>query len=230
MMMTCRISFLCLMLAIAVSGSQAQNTFRPEWTAGVSGGANLASAGFSPKVQQGLLLGLHGGMTLRWITEKNLGLQMEFNFKQQGWNENFENSEMVENRDNLNYRYIRRMNYAEIPFFTHIYFGGDKTRFYFNLGPQIGFLLGESTDENLHGAEVQRVNAQHAMPAEKKFEWGLGGGPGIELRTGAGFFLLEGRFYYALSDFYNTRHEDVFSKASSQVISLKLTYLIPFYK
>ena len=70
------------------------------------------------------------------------------------------------------------------------------------------------------------MNAQHTMPVEKKMEWGLGGGPGLELRTRAGCFLLEGRYYYALSDFYNTRRQDAFSKASAQVISIKLSYLI----
>jgi hypothetical protein len=75
-----------------------------------------------------------------------------------------------------------------------------------------------------------RPNEQHTMPVEKKFEWGLGGGPGLELRSKVGYFLLEGRYYYGLSDFYNTRRGDVFSKASNQMISVKLTYLVPFGK
>ena len=68
------------------------------------------------------------------------------------------------------------------------------------------------------------------MPLEKKFDWGLCGGPGFELRTGIGSFLLEGRYYYALGDIFNSRKEDYFSKSSSQVISAKLTYMIPIFK
>jgi hypothetical protein len=120
------------------------------------------------------------------------------------------------------------MNYAELPFMTHIYFGSGRVNFFVNLGPQIGLLLGERTDENLNGAEPQNMNVQHTLAAEKRIEWGLGGGPGLELRTGAGYFLLEGRYYYALSDFYSTRRQDAFSKASAQVISVRLTYLVPF--
>ncbi|MDR3269724.1 MAG: PorT family protein [Tannerella sp.] len=218
---------LCLLLAcILPAGSWAQNVFRPEWAVGVSGGVSFASVGFSPKIQEGLLMGYQGGLTLRWITEKNLGLQLELNVKQQGWKENFDANEHPEYAD---YYFHRRMNYAEIPFFTHIYFGGDHTRFFVNLGPQIGYLFSERTKENLNGAEPQNINAQHTMPADKKIEWGLCGGPGLEIRTGMGYFLLEGRYFYALSDFYNTRQQDVFAKASAQVFSFKITYLMPFY-
>jgi hypothetical protein len=211
--------------AFVISGSRAQNLFHPEWAVGASGGVNFSSVGFSPKVQESMLTGYGGGLTLRWNTEKSLGLQLELNFKQQGWKENFEDPEKPEN---AGYHFQRRMNYVEIPFMTHIYFGGGQTKIYVNLGPQIGLLLSESTEENLNGAEPQKVNAQHTMLAEKKIEWGLGGGPGLEIRTGMGYFLLEGRYYYALSDFYNTRHQDTFAKASTQLISVKLTYLMPF--
>jgi hypothetical protein len=206
-----------------VFGAQAQKTvFRPEFAVGVSGGFNFASTSFSPKVLQGSLIAPNAGLTLRWLTEKNCGVQVELNYKQQGWSEKFEDPETSEP---LGYNYSRKMSYIEIPFLTHVYFGQGKVNYFVNLGPQLGYLISESTDSNLDGDEPGNVNAQHTMEADKKFEWGLGGGPGIELRTGAGNFLLEGRFYYALSDFYNTRRKDYFSKASSQVISVKLTYL-----
>jgi hypothetical protein len=217
--------FFCLFVAVTVM--RAQSVFQSEWVTGVSGGVNYATTVFSPKVQQSMYMGYTGGVTLRWVTEKNLGLQLEVNFKQQGWNERFDNAD--DGHDYSGYYYRRRMNYADIPFFTHIYFGNERMNFFVNLGPQIGFLLKEKTDDNLNGIEPQRMNAQHTMPAEKSVEWGIGGGPGIELRTGVGYFLLEGRYYYALSDFYGTRRKDAFSKASAQVISVKLSYLIPFH-
>ncbi|MDR1331131.1 MAG: PorT family protein [Tannerella sp.] len=225
---TATASILSLLLATAAPAARAQGggAFRHEWAAGVSGGMNYASVSFSPKVQQSMYAGYTGGLTLRWITEKNLGLQLEANVKQQGWKENFENAD--DGQDYSAFHYRRRMNYVDIPFLTHVYFGSGRMNFFVNLGPQIGFLLGEKTEENLGGVEPQRMNAQHAMPAAKSFEWGLGGGPGVELRTGAGYFLLEGRFYYALSDFYDTRRRDAFGKASAQVISVRLSYLIPF--
>ena len=90
------------------------------------------------------------------------------------------------------------MNYLELPFLTHIYFGSERVRCFFNLGPQIGLLTGESTDENLNGATPNKTNDQHTMAIERRFAWGLCGGPGVELRTSVGYFQLEGRYYYSL--------------------------------
>ena len=222
-------SILIFIFVLSFFGIQAQNTFHSEWAIGVSGGVGFSRASFGPiRVKETMLLGLNGGVTVRWITEKNLGLQLEINLKQQGWSEDFS---LIEDFPIENPFYTRRMTYVDIPLLTHIYFGSDKVRFFINLGPQIGVFLRESTSENLQGTIIPgKPNDQHTMPVEKKFEWGLGGGPGLEFRSGIGFFLLEGRYYYGLSDFYSTRKVDAFSKASSQIISVKLTYLIPLRK
>jgi len=201
----------------------AQNTFQKERAIGISGGVNFSKVNFMPKVQQEMYMGMHAGVMARWRTEKNLGLQVELNFKQQGWDEKYEGDEYA----GLYYR--RRMNYMEVPFLSHIYFGGKTVQFFINLGPQIGIMLSDKTDENLNGRKTpQNIEKQHTRDIDNPLEWGLCGGPGIELRTGIGSFLLEGRFYYSFGDFYKTRKDDDFDKASSQVISAKLTYLIPF--
>lgn len=206
----------------ALNGTQAQDTFKRELSLGASFGTTFSKVSFAPtKVQQKMKLGYTGGLTLRWITEKNLGLQAELNFIQQGWNEEFE--------EQPQYQYSRTINYMELPILTHIYFGNKRFRVFVNLGPKIGYAFSEKTDENLNGANPNTENTQHNMAVEKKFDWGLCGGPGIELRTGIGTFLLEGRYYYALGDIFNSRKEDYFSKSSSQVISAKLTYMIPTF-
>ena len=202
-------------------GEAKQQTVCPGPVGG-SFGTTFSYVSFMPKVQHGMKMGYTGGATIRWITEKHLGLQAELNFAQFGWKETF--------GEEPQYRYERTINYLELPFMTHIYFGSDRFRFFINLGPKIGYALSESTDENLNGATPNLTNDQHDMPIDKRFEWGLCGGPGIELRTGIGCFLLEGRYYYALGDIYNSRKGDVFSKSSTQVISAKITYLIPIKK
>ncbi|MBP3518497.1 MAG: PorT family protein [Parabacteroides sp.] len=207
---------------IALNGLRAQEPFKRELSLGASFGTTFSSVSFAPtKVQQKMKMGYTGGLTLRWITEKNLGLQAELNFAQQGWEEKFE--------EQPQYQYNRTINYVELPILTHIYFGSKRFRAFVNLGPKIGYAFGEKTSENLGGARPNTENEQHDMPVEKKFDWGLCGGPGIELRTGIGSFLLEGRYYYALGDIFNSRKEDYFSKSSSQVISAKITYIIPIF-
>lgn len=215
------VTWAAALLAMVAGSAGAQQTFRQELAVGGSFGMNFSSVSFVPKVQQGMRIGYAGGATLRWITEKNLGLQAELNFTQHGWKEDFE--------EQPQYEYERALNYVEVPFLTHIYFGSRRVHVFVNLGPKIGYLLGESTKSNLGGAEPNKNNAQHDMPVEKKFDWGLCGGPGLEIRTGAGSFLLEGRYYYALGDIYGNQKKDPFPKSASQVISVKLTYLFPLW-
>lgn len=215
--------FLLCMASVCTAYAQ-KSTYQKELAIGPSFGMNFASVSFTPKVPTGMKMGINGGVTVRWNTEPHLGLQAELNFSQQGWQEEFE--------EKPQYKYSRTINYLELPFLTHIYFGNKNFRFFVNLGPKIGFALSESTDSNLNGVNPNenRPDEQHALGIQKKFDWGLCGGPGIELRTGIGSFLLEGRYYYALGDVFNNRKGDPFPKSASQVISAKLTYLIPLFK
>lgn len=214
------ISTLILSLAIA-TGSQAQDKFKQELSVGPSFGTTFSSVSFTPTVKTKMLMGYTGGVTLRWNTEKNLGLQAELNFTQQGWEEQF---------DDPKYQYIRTVNYIELPLFTHIYFGSKHVKVFLNLGPKLGYAIGEKTTENLNGAEPNKSNEQHSIPIQQKFDWGICGGPGLEIRTSIGSFLLEGRYYYALGDVFHSRKEDPFPKSSNQVISAKITYLLPILK
>ena len=47
----------------------------------------------------------------------------------------------------------------------------------------------------------------------------------MELRTKAGNFLLEGRYYYGLADFYNSTKKDYFARSAHSIITVKLAYL-----
>ena len=212
------------LLSIAtLSSVYAQETFQKELSVGASFGTTFSKVSFAPtKVQQKMKLGFMGGVSLRWISEKNLGLQAELNFAQQGWNEKFEKQP--------EYTYSRTIQYIELPILTHIYFGNNRFRAFLNLGPKIGYAFGEKTNEYLNGASPNTENTQHDMKIEQRFDWGLCGGPGIEVRTGIGIFILEGRYYYALGDIFKSRQEDYFSKSSSQVISAKITYMLPLSK
>jgi len=173
------------------------------------------------------------GITGRMTMGEYVGIQAELNFVQQGWDELFEwptvsQEEETPSAPQKNYHYSRLLNYIQLPFYTHIQFGGKNVKGFFNAGPQIGYMIGESTRQNLDGQQPGRVTMQHDLAVQKKFEWGISGGVGIELRTSRGYFLLEGRYLYSLGDIYNTRQEDPFSKASGQTYTVKLSYLLPY--
>ena len=57
---------------------QAQDKFKRELSLGASFGMTFSKVSFAQtKVQQKMKMGYTGGLTLRWITEKNLGSNMD---------------------------------------------------------------------------------------------------------------------------------------------------------
>jgi hypothetical protein len=211
----------CLLFIFSAQFATAQIivTTPYELSLGASGGATFSSVTFNPKVAQGTLQGLTFGLTGRLTTGENVGLQLEFNYLQEGWDEEYE--------ETPEYHYRRRLNYFQMPFLTRVQFGGNSAKGFICAGPHIGYLLNETTDSNLGDATPGKINEQHNMPVTNRFEWGLGGGIGLEMRTAIGYFLIEGRYFYSFGDIYSTQRKDYFSKASSSNITAKLTYLIP---
>ncbi|HPW70733.1 MAG TPA: porin family protein [Bacteroides graminisolvens] len=193
---------------------------------GVNGGMNFSNVSFTPKIKQKTTNGMTGGLTVRYISEKYFamicGLQMELNYSQRGWTELIE-----ENTDT----YSREMNYLEIPFLAHLAFGKERGgRFFINAGPQIGFLLNEKEKKSADFSPISRTSYQYGKMADNKFDYGIVGGAGVEIRTGVGNFLVEGRYYYALSDFYKTTKKDDFSRAAHSILSARITYLFDLSK
>lgn len=205
---------------------------RHNFAIGVNGGVNVSSVSFEPRIKQSKLIGPSVGLTARYICEKYFkmicGIQAEINFSQRGWKEKIE--------DGSGDTYKRAMNYLEIPLLAHLAFGKDQgngARFFINLGPQIGFLIGEKETKSASWHPDQRphgMSKQYGKWADNKFDYGIIGGGGVEIRTGIGHFLLEGRYYFGLSDFYNSTKKDYFSRSAHSYIGGKLTYLFDLKK
>jgi hypothetical protein len=224
-----KIIIIALLCIISTLGSIAQEKkFNPHFVVGASFGTTFSGVSFLPKVQNGMLLGYTGGLVGRYDSEKNVGIQVELNFAQQGWEEEFFSAD---------YSYSRVMNYIELPLLTHIYFGNENFKVFFNLGPKVGYALSEKTHTSDNYTpdfdqeyEENHPLVQHDIPIQNKLDWGLCGGPGIELRTKAGYFVLEGRYYYGLGNIFKSKKVDPFPQSSPNVISVKLAYLVSFGK
>ena len=124
------------------------------------------------------------------------------------------------------------MNYVEIPLLAHLAFGKDAldkgAKFFINMGPQIAFFLNEKEKMSENWDPSGRPNGviqQYGKMVEKKFDYGLLGGLGLELSTKAGHFLLEGRYYYGLADFWGSLKKDDFGRSGHSYMGVKLTYL-----
>lgn len=224
---------LTILLCLCAQSAKAQlQDERHNFSIGINGGVNLSNVSFEPRIKQGKLIGPSAGLTARYISEKYFkmicGIQAEINYSQRGWKENID--------DGSGDTYQRTMNYLEIPLLAHLAFGKDQgngARFIINLGPQIGFLLNEQETRSASWNTENRPNGttgQYGKFADNKFDYGIVGGGGLEIRTGIGHFLLEARYYFGLSDFYNSTKKDYFSRSAHSYIGGRLTYLFDLKK
>ena len=197
-----------------------QANFQPEWTFGGSAGATFSKIRFTQNVPQDMLLQATGGLAVRYISEKHFGLQLELNYSQRGW------KETVDTVMHVN-EYSRRIDYLELPLMTHIYFNmGKRARLIFNLGPQIGFQIGEKELSRKINTPDGLYSGIYDQKIQRKFDYGIAGGGGVELRTGIGSFVLEGRYYFGLSDIFNNTRSDYFQSSGNQLTTIKLTYFL----
>ncbi|MDR2058021.1 MAG: PorT family protein [Dysgonamonadaceae bacterium] len=200
-----------------------ENAFQSEWAMGVNVGVTLSNVRFSPIRSQDLLRQESGGITIRYISEKNFGIQAELNYSLRGWKEK---------TDTINVNtYSRSLSYLELPVTTHLYFNlGEKSRLIFNIGPQIGYNIGEKIlkSELQEETDPDLLNRYYNQKIQRIFDYGITGGLGFEFRTGIGNFILDGRYYFGLSDIFSNKKSDLFHASSNQVIGVKLTYLFNF--
>ena len=207
---------------------------------GVNAGLAMNQIGFTPSIKQGWHIGPTVGATFRITSEKYFkllcALQVELNFTQLGWKEQIQNSRGEPIAD----RYRRDMSYIEMPFLARLSLGREQRGLmgYLIAGPQIGFLIGERShksatwtlDAEGRPDRPNGLSAQYDMSADHKFDYGIAAGLGVELNSKAGHFMLEGRYYYGLSDIWKNDKRHVFSRSNNGTLAIKLTYLFDLKK
>lgn len=214
---------------------------RSDFAIGANGGYVLSKVGFTPTVQQKQHGGITGGVSLRYVCEKYFkticSVYAEVNYAKVGWTEDIldiENNAVLISGTGEALKYQRDITYIQIPVFAHLAWGREERGFNFfvNLGPQIGFYLNESTTTNFdkttptENDRVSNITAQYDMPVEKKLDYGIAAGAGMEYSIPkVGHFLLEGRYYYGLGNIYGSSKKDYFGKSNFGQIVVKASYL-----
>lgn len=206
---------------------------------GVSGGIALNTIGFNPTIKQSMHIGETLGIVARFTSEKYFktycALQLEVNYTRLGWRENVLNAQSEPLPDT----YRRDIHYLQFPLLARLGWGREYKGFmgYFLAGPQVGYCLGEKSQQSNFTLDAEgnpdRPNGmfeQYHMNVEKKFEYGITAGLGVELSTIAGRILLEGRYYYGLSDIFKNSKKDVFGRSNNNTIVAKITYLFDLKK
>ena len=222
-----RLSIICLVALVALA-TKAQTHYEGTIAIGGKAGVTLSRVNFNPNVEQMMSPGMTAGVMFRYIEEKNFGLIAELNMTQRGWKEKYEESD---------YSYRHNFTYVELPIMTHIFFGNERVKGFFNLGPEINVMLGDGIKSNFSYQDASTMDyfinnprriEQMTMKVKNKLDYGICGGAGMELKLNPKHsVLLEGRFYYGLTDVFPNHKTDIFSSSNSMTVMVTLGY---FYK
>jgi len=201
---------------------------RTDLAVGFGGGFVMNRVTFNPPIKQTFKNGMMAGVTVRYTCEKYFKLlcafQGELNYSQAGWKEQVKTSDDP---------YRRTIHYLHMPLLANLGLGRERGGFkgYLVVGPQIGFCVGESEHKGSGESEytpAQLVGGvtQHDLKVQKKFDYGITGGLGVDFSTKKGHhFLLEGRYYFGLSDIFSNTKKDPFGRSANSTIIIKASYL-----
>jgi len=244
-MMLIGLSFIIYQLSISPAGAQV-GEYRNDLAIGGSAGMTMNTVNFLPKVPQDQQIGKTFGMTVRYTGEKYFNsicaVVAEVNLTETGWKESIldRDDQPVMRLDGLEAeRYERKLTYLQIPVFARLGWGRERrgAQFFFQVGPQLGFLQSERTEKNFEIANrntkdrTSSVYAQDTMAVENKLDYGIAAGLGLEFSfSRVGHFLLEGRYYYGLGNLYGNSKRDYFAISNQQSIVVKLSYLFDVFR
>lgn len=214
---------------------------RSRFSIGGSGGYVLSNVSFDPSVSQGYHGGPTFGFSWRYTSEKYFSticsIAGEVNFTSAGWKEDITDAQdqPVAGDGGSAEQYSRTINYIQIPVMAHLAWGKETKglNFFVNAGPQLGIYLSESTSKNYsqpnlsaEGGRSNTVVEQESMPVEKKIDYGIAAGLGLEYSTASRHhFQLEARYYYGLGNIYGSSKRDYFGKSNFGQIAIKASYL-----
>ena len=204
---------------------------RTDLAVGINGGFVMNSVTFNPAVKQSLKTGMTMGLTARYTCEKYFNMlcafQGEINYSQAGWKEDPDAEESP---------YQRNINYIQVPLLANLGFGRERggVKGFLVVGPQLGYCISESVTEGARYLTPQVLVGdltQHDLKVQKKFEYGIIGGLGMDVSTKSGHhFIIEGRYFFGLSDIFSSTKKDPFGRSANSTISVKASYLFDLIK
>lgn len=212
---------------------------RKDFSVGFSGGYTMNQVSFNPTIKQFMKGGTQFGFTSRYICEKYYnsicGIQIEVNYQDLGWKEEIEDVPYynIDGKEGsvINNQYTRNLRCIEIPFLMQMGWGKERKgfKFLFDAGPYIQYFL--SSSEHFSGEpwnpeyRPNFVNYQYGKKIDNRITYGIQAGLGVELSTGIGHFIIDGRYAYGLGDIFDNSKKGDFSRSANGTIGIKLTYL-----
>ncbi|MCH5240245.1 MAG: PorT family protein [Muribaculaceae bacterium] len=219
-----RLLLFFLNLCLVIWQLPAQTHYQSNVAIGIKGGMDFSEVFFNPHVKQSFQPGVTAGLMVRYVEENHFGLIGELNFAQRGWKENFEEDP---------FNYSKDLDYIDLCFLAHIFFGR-RARFFFNAGPQVGYYLGEHTKSNFDPyniantpgfPNINRINQQMIEPINIKVDYGISAGMGGEFNINRrNSIFAECRFYFGLANIFSTKRADYFNASNQMSLSATIGY------
>ena len=230
---------LCLALILGGEASAQIGERRDRLSIGGSAGMTFSSIDFEPTIKQKQLMCPTVGFTVRYACEKYFStlcaIQGEVNLVKMGWKEEI----LSGSGEPLPDTYQRELTYVQIPLLARLSWGGERrgAMFFFMAGPQFSIFLNDKAKQSDEwtltvGAIPDRPNnvvQQYDLEIQRKVDYGLTAGMGMEVNTAIGHFNIEGRYYLGLNYIFNILKKDPFSRSAHRTIVAKITYLFDIF-
>jgi hypothetical protein len=216
--MSRKILAILVLLSASLQAYNQKAPFVPESYLGLKAGGTMSSVLFTPLVSQETNLGFTGGLVFKHFGQRNLGIQLEINYMQAGWNEGLDDPDS----------YSRRLNYLQIPFMTHANLGKRKTRVVLNVGPYVSLLLSEK--EQIKLEDELDMEDYYQTEIDNVGDFGLCVGLGLLRHSSIGTIQIEGRLNQGLSSIYESGFDNTFQFSRNQIIEVALYYMFDISK
>ena len=194
-------------------------SFKKEFYFGAKGGMVFSRVKFKPNVDQNMFTGNSAGLLFRMISEPHVGIQVELNYLQKGWEE--------KPIAGLTQTYVHKLNYIDIPIMTHANLGSKAYRFTLNLGPTVAFLLSDSQGMNPSSPGIPSVVPipYWGKPIDSRVDFLFTGGIGSEIHfKHAGALSLDARVFYSLTNLYDYKNYG-YDPSQTNGLQVTLAYL-----
>lgn len=222
-----RIALILALIAASCCCIKSQTLYKPHFHIGGHAGVAMSQQSFNPSIEQKFHQGITMGISAMWAEERHVGIRAELNLTQRGWTEDF--------TETPQFSYSHTLTYLELPIMTHIFFGGRKVKGFFNLGPQLCYMIGDNVDTNFDTSQMgstegfptaNRTIEQMKMDISTRFDYGICAGAGVRFTIKRKHdIMLEGRYYYGLGNIFPASKKDYFNASRGNAITVTVGYM-----
>jgi hypothetical protein len=219
--------FLVIIFSFLIYGVKAQDKFIPTLQIGVHGGVNYGNVRFEPSIRSTPVEMNNYGFILNYVSEPHLGIQLEANISQRGWQSN-----------DTSFHHIRKMSYLEFPLLTYLTFGKKFFHFNINGGPYVAFYRDSFEGFNISNPVADSVKSivfksyeyhqQYGNRPKNNLDYGYVLGAGFGFRTVVGEITFRFRYTQGLTNLFNQYPDGEFRFSQMKTYYAGIGYLYTF--